>query len=335
MVSVSRRLVGHFKHSTMAINELTSIQEERNLPQHTLIQDVATRWNSTYYMLERLLEQKAAVAVYASNHANVTALNANQWKLAENVVKILKPFEKATKECSKDKECVSMIIPRVKMLLMKLDNLSEEVSGVGTTIDTLKESLTTRFAEAEDNKHAVLATVLDPRYRVAFFRDARTKDKVEEWITEADREIHEVDDAEAIADHPQEAGEAAQPAADQDDDDEYLAILQDSTGDMEVGDVSSMSAIQEYAMYLKERQPPQSSDPLDWWKAQQVQSKYPRLRKIVKRFLSPPAASVPSERLFSEASEVYDAKRRSMNPDKAEMLLVIRGNLPLLKFKYL
>ena len=58
-VAVCRSLVGHFSHSTLAKDELSKIQATvPNTPSHSLIQDVATRWNSTFLMLQRLIEQR-------------------------------------------------------------------------------------------------------------------------------------------------------------------------------------------------------------------------------------------------------------------------------------
>jgi hypothetical protein len=61
LLSRARKLVGHFKHSTTIAAELRKRQEVLNLPPHELIQDVATRWNSSQEMLERLSEQRRAV----------------------------------------------------------------------------------------------------------------------------------------------------------------------------------------------------------------------------------------------------------------------------------
>jgi len=60
----SRKLVGHFKHSSSATSRLHDIQREIGLPVHQLLQDVTTRWNSSYIMLDRLSEQKRAVSLY-------------------------------------------------------------------------------------------------------------------------------------------------------------------------------------------------------------------------------------------------------------------------------
>ena len=58
LTAVGRKVVEHFKHSVVAMTSLKDKQQQLNLLQHHLIQDVATKWNSTYFMMERLLEQR-------------------------------------------------------------------------------------------------------------------------------------------------------------------------------------------------------------------------------------------------------------------------------------
>ena len=44
----------HFKHPPLAYSRLQDIQQQMNMQPKRLQQDVKTRWNSTYYMVERL-----------------------------------------------------------------------------------------------------------------------------------------------------------------------------------------------------------------------------------------------------------------------------------------
>ncbi|XP_065323357.1 zinc finger BED domain-containing protein 4-like [Gordionus sp. m RMFG-2023] len=71
MLARVRKIVGHFKHSSIAQNCLKEIQIRLSLAQHKLIQDVPTRWDSTYYMLERLIEQKRAVQLFIIDNPNL------------------------------------------------------------------------------------------------------------------------------------------------------------------------------------------------------------------------------------------------------------------------
>lgn len=67
-LAICRKIVGHFKHSPLAYTRLKQIQERLELPCHCLKQDEPTRWNSSLYMLQTILEQKMALAAYSSEH---------------------------------------------------------------------------------------------------------------------------------------------------------------------------------------------------------------------------------------------------------------------------
>ena len=56
-VAHCKQLVGHFNHSSKSSYLLKQKQYDLKHKQHRLIQSVATRWNSSYYMMERILEQ--------------------------------------------------------------------------------------------------------------------------------------------------------------------------------------------------------------------------------------------------------------------------------------
>lgn len=59
-VASGRHTVAHFKHSPLAYSRLQDIQLEMNMAQKRLKQDIKTRWNSTYFMIESLLEKEAS-----------------------------------------------------------------------------------------------------------------------------------------------------------------------------------------------------------------------------------------------------------------------------------
>ena len=73
------------------------------------------RWNSTYYMLDRLLENKRAVVLY-STETPIVILSSNEWSLMEKVLRLLQPFEEYTKLMSKNNSCISEVIPAVTVL---------------------------------------------------------------------------------------------------------------------------------------------------------------------------------------------------------------------------
>ncbi|KAL2096795.1 hypothetical protein ACEWY4_006009 [Coilia grayii] len=108
-----------------------------------LIQNVATRWNSTFYMMKSLLENKHALAVFATEHALPAraSLTVHQWGLTEKLVTLLAPFEELTKQISSHSSSTADVIPSVVALKRLLSKETEADSGVRTTKSALLEAV--------------------------------------------------------------------------------------------------------------------------------------------------------------------------------------------------
>ena len=100
LLSTARSLVGHYHQSNPAFKTFCKIQSQLDLPEHELIEDLSTTWKSSYYMLERLVEQKKAITAVNTECQPPAELRTRQWNLAEKVIKLLKVFEEATREVS-------------------------------------------------------------------------------------------------------------------------------------------------------------------------------------------------------------------------------------------
>lgn len=138
-----RKIVGHFSHSSLAYSKLSSIQENLKLPIHKLIQDVTTRWNSTFYMLSRLYEQRQAVTAYATEK-DIPTLTAIQWSMVENILRVLQPFEEMTKILSSDCETIGYVIPAVVTLHSYLSKRQKD-AGIILLKEELKKAIEERF----------------------------------------------------------------------------------------------------------------------------------------------------------------------------------------------
>ena len=69
---------------------------------------------------------------------------------------------------------------------------------------------------------------------------------------------------------------------------------------------------------------PPSADPLIWWKSKE--SEYPTLSSLAKIYLAIPAASTPSERVFSHSGDTITKKRCKMEDDQAAALMFLYEN---------
>ena len=69
-------------------------------------------------------------------------------------------------------------------IITQLSSKSASDWGVKTLKSGLLDSVKTRFAEMESEKHYTISTYLDPRYKMYYYRDTSTIDDVREIITE-------------------------------------------------------------------------------------------------------------------------------------------------------
>lgn len=169
IIAIGRRIVGHFNHSSLACSRFKDIQEKQlHLQYKKVVQDISTRWNSTFYMLSRLLELKNAISLYVNENSEITNFSSYQWTLIENCVKLLQPFEEITKQISCSKSLISEVIPMIVTLNRYLSK-SVEASGIGTMKETLEKNIHKRFSAIQSNKHYSVATILDPRFKILFF----------------------------------------------------------------------------------------------------------------------------------------------------------------------
>ena len=87
--------------------------------------------------------------------------SSQEWKRIGQVIKILRPFEEATKELSQHDASISLVIPNITAILQDLEEEEAEDVGVLTMKRALKHAMEHRFREVEQNVHYACATILD------------------------------------------------------------------------------------------------------------------------------------------------------------------------------
>lgn len=89
-------------------------------------------------------------------------------------------------------------------------------------------------------------------------------------------------------------------------------------------DAGDVLAHDEVATYMGYNAPPQGQNVLDFWRAQQ--KCLPKLSSLARRILSVQASSASSERLFSNAKNIFDEKRSRLGSQKLDDLLFVMWN---------
>lgn len=322
VLAVARQIVGKFRHSILAQDRLKVLQERLKLPKTRLVQDVLTRWNSTYAMLDSLIKNKTALAAFSAEH-ELPALSADQWILIDNITYTLAGFDELTKDVSAGDASAGLIMTTLSLLRRHLSAVDDKGAGIRTMRSQMLASLNKRFAWTSECKMLILATMLDPRWKAQKFYDDAVVARGRQWLAE---EACAVTCSDVL---PEQVTKKARVVEEKKTssiwdlfDDEPAATS--STAD---NDVDQM--IDRYlAMPLLDRR----QDPFIWWR--QNGSQFAPLARLARKYLSAPASSVPSEQLFSGAGKIYSPQRKTLKAEKGQMLLFLKYNLPKIDFIY-
>lgn len=141
-----------------------------------VIQDVETRWNSTYYMLERFVELEDSIRMTtAVLNAPFPQISVEEWDFMRDLISILHPFENVTRATSGEEYMTaSLVIVFTSNLLNILDNLLKNRESLKSEdsleiITILKKGIEVRLKNVEYSTTLATCTLLDPRFKIYVF----------------------------------------------------------------------------------------------------------------------------------------------------------------------
>ena len=325
----SRKLVAHFNKSTAATMALEEHQRKINPDQKPLhfISDVETRWNSTFFMFERLIQLRAAV--YAVIHTNppVTRnigsleLKDTDWTIMEKLTPVLKPLVSATEVlCTDEFTTCCTIIPLTLGLISNHLASSELDSGI---VKDFKEKVTgglrSRVLEGEYwLSIPMIATALAPRYKNLKFLSGEQREQLKSKIIS----LMEVDNEASGGNDGSEKAKAKNKAPDHESTLDFL-IGDIANDDDEDAEVSEGPSAQELEKFLAEKS--KANNALFWWS--ENEKRFPCLSRLAKKYLAIPATSVPSERAFSTAGLTITKQRAALESATADAIIFLNKNL--------
>lgn len=177
-------IVRWFKQSVVASDLLRKAQKEED-PPLLLKQDVITRWNSTYYMLERFLKLRVHVNTIVNTEVSAPPmLSAIEMRELEAVINLLQPFEYATKEISASKYTTgSIIIPLVRNVHRCLERTEVGDFPLATSLKSnLIKEVDRRMGSVDQTTLLAAATLIDPRFKKMYFSNPIYCAKAVEFI---------------------------------------------------------------------------------------------------------------------------------------------------------
>ncbi|XP_040287351.1 zinc finger BED domain-containing protein 6-like [Bufo bufo] len=175
MLTMARKVCSYFIHSSRARRILSELQFQNNLPKHSLKLETIPHWTSTFYMLQRLLEQQRAVQEYLVMHkveAVDIHLSSSHWNLMTSLVDLLQPFEMAIREVNASQSSLSQVLPELRYLHIFLKQIRGHFESKGDAngvvlADSFALKLSTDYGVNEifQKEEFILATLLDPRFK--------------------------------------------------------------------------------------------------------------------------------------------------------------------------
>ncbi|XP_004438053.1 PREDICTED: zinc finger BED domain-containing protein 4 [Ceratotherium simum simum] len=325
LLSIARKICERVHRSPKAKEKLAELQKEYELPQHHLIQDVPSKWNTSFHMLERLIEQKRAINEMSIECNFRELISCDQWEVMQSVCHALKPFDAASREMSTHMSTLSQVIPMIHILNRKIEMLFEETMGIDTMLKSLKEAMVSRLSATLHDPRYIFATLLDPRYKASLF----SEEEAEQYKQDLIRELEMLNSTSE--DTPVSSGcDPGSPLKDSVEEENLWSLM----AKMKRRDPREKTKVPEDMVlaYLEEEVLEHSCDPLTYWNLKK--SAWPGLSTLAVRFLGCPPSVVPSEKLFNTPTENGSFSQSRLMMEHFEKLIFLKVNLPLIYFQY-
>ena len=297
-----------FKQSVQATRELKKVHEKNGSIFKKIKNDVKTRWNSTFIMLQSYLPQhKEVKAVLCLLDKTDLVIKDVAIARLKKTMATLEPFFLATEELSCEKHTsISKVLTLIKMLNGSTAHQTDQLSTL------LHKYCHLYLGASEDRPLLRQASYLDPRYKDYPFTSKKTLDKT----------IKEIRSRLMMTKGEEKRTEDSQPTPPPPKKTNALWQLFDEDNTVSIIEATPEALINtELQLYSDAQRLNRRADPLQWWKKQSL--RLPNLAKLAKELLTVPATSVPSERVFSKAGELISAKRSRLGKETVDRILFL------------
>ena len=348
-----RKLVSHFHKSRVDNDEFKKSQLMfSDIPKHKLIHDVTTRWNSTYDMIERVCEQQlpiSSVLLQCRDSLMHLELLPNEWRILEDIVKLLRPFKIATQHLSGEKyPTISTLGPLLHEIQIKVAFQDGDSTAIKAFKQALQDDMDSRYTDPNIKFLMYKASFLDPRFKTLMHLSSTAKQEIFDWILEDILNLNmQTDDQsndvqiECVTTTESEpstsfSSECSEPRRKKKKKSALMELIGNkfqSESDQTTDTATFKDIVHSELLHYKS-EPSISVDhpPLHWWSVHR--HLYPNVSKLARKYLCVVATSVPSEQLFSTAGNVVSVKRAALLPENVEKLIFLHDNLPTVSLPY-
>ncbi|CAN6361465.1 unnamed protein product [Urochloa humidicola] len=284
--------------------------------------DVPTCWNSTYLMLLSAKEYRTAFETLdTQDNCYMDLPSPDEWKMADLLCEIFKPFYDATTTVSGSLYPTSHLYFHV--LWKVKERIEKEASNENQSIAAMAIKMKQKFQKYWDLSYLQICVpvVLDPRFKfnfVAFRLDANFGDKGPTYTTKVKSTINDMFSAYSSCTLDFSSNCEQQSNVQTTNEDNPWA-------DWEQHLATQRSAVKtELEVYLQDDVFPlqKNFDILQWWMMHST--KYPILSCMARDVFAAPATTVPSESAFSTGGRVISDYRSRLTSKNVEALICLQ-----------
>jgi zinc finger BED domain-containing protein 1 (E3 SUMO-protein ligase ZBED1) len=321
LIDKCRSIVGFFNHSDKQQHELAHYETDDGKPLRQLIQEVSTRWNSTYAMVKRLHEQADPVNRILTNANKYNlVLSETEVRLLKEAINVLRPLQQATELLSATRyPTAGLVLPvyhKLPGLMVDLVSDAPITKSVRYVIRQGIEIYTDRF-NIHTNEYLIVATYLHPTYKLF-----NGMVNAMELSTSAEAIISNTAIALDIGASTENQLQDEMSVATE----EYNLFSDASRGSTNAVHRSLEESLRtEFIKYIADSL---QESPLKYWASNR--SRFPILSAVAQVYLCIPATSVPSECLFSHAGYSIWERRNKLNPGRVDKMMFLYDNQPKL-----
>ncbi|KAH8411927.1 hypothetical protein KR222_002513 [Zaprionus bogoriensis] len=329
------QIAKHFEQSQIAYNQLKYIHEKRLNREAfahwcTEEQSSGSSWNAMFRLKACLLQLKDALSIYAEEY-NMVKIYPDEWLDIDLCNRVIQPIEEIVHIWSDS--TASSVIPLIAALR---DSLRTDVHNFVSSVTIcsfarkLLEELEARCAALITDIKYLMATYLDPRYKQAFFSQQEAQLVTDKILSHLCRpQLQDWQPPMKLATkssgggvkHESKIGSFL---------DNMLTLSSSSPAEAGGSSLQQSQSQVKNLLYLYNSEPriERQNDPISWWAAN---PKYSILFPIVRQYLSTPAASVASERLFGQSRSLYGDMKSGLCPENVAKILFVKANFKALE----
>ena len=307
-----RIFISIIRHSSKQMDKLKEYFRIEGISFKMPLPDNTTRWNYTYYMIDRALEIKALLVHLVPNLQSLTNNwpNDEEWTILNDLVNLLEPFAMVTKVISASSYPT---IGEVKWLFWAIKVHLEKPRDnfrLQHQVDEMKCVFLNYFEIMDKALH--IPAFFDPRYKNSAYGNMSKEDiflpicaamiSYEEFITSSSTTT--TNTTTTVITNTQTTRSQLMK----------LSALETRNYFKNFFTLTNTQQLitNELDIYFDSNSPEGNVAPLEWWKAHAV--KYPILSKMAQDYLAIMSTSVPCEQFFSIAGKQITQTRNRLHP---------------------